>query len=96
MGKIATKIKVKSDIELTDTNAVALASKQDDTITAVEEITSNLEDSQVTEGGQVKNATTNFTQEEFMEQMLVELRKITLQLAIITDTVLKDEDINNN
>jgi len=73
----------------------ATEDKQNDTITAIEEVTSNSEDTQVTEGGQAKQVTVDFNQEELMEQMLIELKKISFQMAILTDTILKEEDINN-
>ena len=62
--------------------------KQDDII-------SNLENNQVTEASQKKQVIVDFNQEEIQEQMLVELKKISFQLAIVTDTFLKDEDVNN-
>jgi len=54
-----------------------------------------LEGAQVVEGGQTKGVTTNPTQEELLEQILVELRKTNLQLAIINDIILEDEDTDD-
>jgi hypothetical protein len=58
--------------------------------------TSSQDETDIIDGGQAKTVVTNFTLEELQGQVLIELKKINLQLATLTDIIIKDEDISQN
>jgi hypothetical protein len=48
---------------------------------------------QATKGGQNKVITTDWNAEELLREILIELKKLNLQMALITDSEIKESDI---